>query len=139
MENKNFEETLLSMSKPEVSNLKHQEMLANAISRAKDKSVVSWWWLSIPLFVIAMFLMKSVFMPSTTLVSNLHELASKDKITSVLFFLIVPIVFMIFNFITIQKIYFLSGSPKNINFLNAVWFNVLIIFISIFILIIYLF
>ncbi len=59
MEMKNFEDKLFHMTKPEVSQLKHQDMLANAITKAKDKSVLSWWWLSIPLYLITTLLMKS--------------------------------------------------------------------------------
>lgn len=137
MEMKNFEEKLLQMTKPEVSQLKHQEMLANAITKAKDKSVLSWWWLSIPLYLIATLLMKSFFMRSTTLMSNLHDLSSKEKYSSGLFFVVLPVVFIVINFMSIRKIYFLSGSPKSINFMQAVWFNFLIIIASILILIIY--
>jgi len=137
MEIKNFEDKLTQMTKPEVHQLKHQDMLANSITKAKDKSVLSWWWLSIPLYIIAALLMKSIFMPDTTLISNMKELTSKEKYSSVLFFLILPIVFIVINFISIRKIYFLSGSPKTINFLQTVWFNALIIICSILVLIIY--
>ena len=137
MEKKSFEELLTQMTKPEVTQLKHQEMLASSITKAKDKSVLSWWWLSIPLYIIAMLLMKSVFMPQTSLVSSLHELISKEKYSSVFFFLLLPIVFMVINFLSIRKIYFLSGNPKTLHFLESVWFNVLIILFSILILIIY--
>lgn len=137
MEMQNFEKKLIQMTKPEVSQLKHQDMLANAIIKAKDKSVVSWWWLSIPLYIIATLSMKSVYIPHATLISNIHELTSKERYSSVLFFLILPIVFIIINFISIRKIYFMSGSPNTINFLRTAWFNVLILFFSILILIIY--
>jgi hypothetical protein len=137
MEIHNFEEKLIKMTKPEVSQLKHQEMLSKAIIKAKEKSVVSWWWLSIPLYIIVMLLMKSVYMPHTTLISGLHELARSNKYSTLFFFLILPVMFIIINFISIRKIYFLSGSPGTINFLQAIWFNVLIIIFSILILIIY--
>ena len=137
MEMQNFEEKLIQMTKPEVSQLKHQDMLANAITKAKDKSVLSWWWISIPLYIIAALLMKSVFMPNTTLISNIHEFISKERYSSVLFFLVLPIMFITINFISIRRIYFLSGNQKTINFLQSVWFNVLIIFLSILVLIIY--
>jgi magnesium-transporting ATPase (P-type) len=137
MEMQNFEEELIQMSKPEISQLKHQDMLANAITNAKDKSVLSWWWLCIPLYIIAALLMKSFFMPDTTLISNIHELVSKERYTSVLFFLIVTVLLIIFNIFSIRKIFFLSGSPKTINFLKTVWFNVLILILSTLILLIY--
>jgi hypothetical protein len=137
METENFEEKLTQMTKPEVSHLKHQAMLANAIIKAKDKSVISWWWLSIPLYLIATLLMKTIFMPQTTLRLNIHDFTSRENYSSVLFFLVLPILFIVINFISIRNIYFLSGSPKSIKFLLTAWFNVLIIIFSILILIIY--
>lgn len=134
---KNFEEKLIQMTKPEVSQLKHQDMLANAITKAKDQSVVSWWWLCIPLYIIATLLMKTFFMPGTTLISNINELTDKERYSSVFFFLVLPIVFIIINFISIRKIYFLSGSPKTINFIRTIWFNVLILLFSILVILIY--
>ena len=137
MEMKKLEETLSKMTKPEISQLKHQDMLANAITRGKDKSVLSWWWLSIPLYILATLFMKSFFMPGTTLISNLNDLEMKQKYVSVLFFIILPIVFIGLNLMSIKRIYFLSGSPKSISFLKVVWFNVLIIIASVLILIVY--
>lgn len=125
------------MTKTEISQFKQQEMLSKAIINAKEKSVVSCWWLSIPLYIIVMLLMKSVYMPHTTLISGLHELAGSDKYSTLFFFIILPVIFIIINFFSIRKIYFLSGSPRTINFLQAIWFNVLIIVFSILILIIF--
>jgi hypothetical protein len=137
MEMENFEDKLSQITKPEVSQLKHQDMLANDIIKAKDKSVLSWWWLSIPLYIIAALLMKSAFMPHTTLIFNLHDLTSRDKYSSLLFFLVLPLIFIAINLISIRKIYFLSGSPKTISFLKTIWLNILMIVCSILILIIY--
>ena len=133
----NFENELIQMTKHEVPELKHQEMLADAIIKAKDKSVMSLWWISIPLYIIATLFMKTVFMPGTTLISNISEMTGRERYSSMLFFLVVPIVFIIINFLSIRKIYFLSGRPKTLSFLHEVWFNVFIIVFSILILIIY--
>ena len=137
MKTQNIEEKMIRMSKPDVTRLKHEEILRIAITNTKDKLVVSWWWLSIPIYIIAMFLMKSIYMPGTSLIFSIHELSGKDKFSFALFFLILPVVFIIINFINIRKIYFLAGSPKIIDFLLTVWLNVLIIVFSIIILIIY--
>ena len=137
MEKQDFEKKLEAMTKPEIQGLKHESMLADAIINAKDKSVVSWWWLSVPVFIILMLMMKSTFMPGTTLISNMHELESSQKYISLIFFLISPLVLIIINAFSIRKIYFLSGSPKSINFLGTIWFNILIIGFSVLILIIY--
>jgi hypothetical protein len=137
MEKQNFEKRLKDMTKPDIKELKHENMLADAIINAKDKSVVSWWWLSVPLFIILMMLMKSIYMPGTTLITNIHELAGREKYMSLVFFLISPVVFIIVNVFSIRKIYFLSGSPKSMNFLEIIWFNILIIALSVLILLIY--
>jgi hypothetical protein len=137
MEKENFEKKLENMTKPEIQGLKHEILLADAIINAKDKSVVSWWWLSVPAFVILMLMMKSIFMPGTTLISNIHEIESTQKYMSIIFFLISPLILIMINALTIKKIYFLSGSPKSIRFLGTIWYNVIIIILSLLILIIY--
>lgn len=136
METQNFEEKLSQMTKPEINQLRHQEIVADAISNAKDRSVVNWWWLSIPLYIIAALLMKTAFMPKTTLISNIHEFTGKEKYSSLFFFLILPAISIFINLISIRKIYFLSGSPKEFKFLEAVWYNILMIIISVLILIV---
>ena len=120
MEMKDFEESLTRMTKPEVSGLKHQYMLANAITKAKDKSVVSWWWLCIPLYITAALLMKSMFMPNTSLISNLHELATTQVYLYIVSFLLLPIILIVLNLISIRKIYFLSVNHQAIIFLKSV-------------------
>ena len=137
METQYFEKILNEMEKPEIHNLKHEDLLSKAIINAKDKSVVSWWWLSVPVFVILMLIMKSTFIPGTTLISNMHELERNQKLISIIFFLISPLILILVNALTIKKIHFLSGSPKSFIFFEAVWFNILIIAVSICILIIY--
>ena len=134
---KNFEDQLSRMTKPEDSQLKHEEMLAKALIKAKDKSAVSWWWLSIPLYMMAALLMKSFF-TRTTLYSNIHAISVHQKFMSLLFFVGIPAVFMIVNWTAIRRIYLLSGSSRSFSFLKLVWFNLLMIFLSAFILIIYL-
>ena len=137
METDNFEKQLAEMTKPDVKGLKHEDILATAIINARDKSVVSWWWISVPVFIILMLMMKSTFMPGTTLISNIHELESSQKLMSLIFFLISPLILIIINVLTIRKIHFLSGSPKSINFLETIWLNILVIAVSVLILIIY--
>jgi len=137
MDSQNFEDRLRQVTKPEVKELKHQDMLADATAKGKDKSVVSWWWLIIPLYIILTLVMKSIYMPNTSFISNIQELTSKQKLTSSIFFLILPIIFILISFYNIRKIYFLSGNPKSVIFLKAVWLDILMILFSILILIIY--
>jgi hypothetical protein len=137
MEKLNFEKKLNEMEKPQISQLKHENMLSDAIINAADKSVVSWWWLSVPIFIILMLLIKSTFMPGTSLISNMHELKTDQRLISVIFFLISPLTLILVNALTIKKIHFLSGSPKSLFFFTAIWLNILIIGVSVCILVIY--
>jgi hypothetical protein len=137
MKNDNFEMKLTEMTKPGIPHLKHEVMLGNAIANAKDKSVVSLWWLSVPAFIILMLIMKSVYMPGSTLVSNMNEMEQQNKFVSIIFFLISPLVLIIINAFSIRKIYFLSGSPKSASFLQSVWLNIIVIAFAAGVLIIY--
>jgi hypothetical protein len=128
---------IIQMTKPEFKELKHEELLSDVLSNAKDKSVVSWWWLSVPLYIIAALLMKSMYNPQSSLISEIHELTNKERIFSVMFFLILPIIFMLINILSIRKIHILSESPISFKFLGTVWYNVLIILFSILIILIY--
>ncbi len=139
METENFEEKLRQMTKPEVTYLKHQDMLADAIIRANDKSALSWWWISIPLYIIAAFIMKSMFMPQATLVSSIHTFAHENIFLSVFLFLIIPLCFILLNFFTIRKIFKLSGNIFTLKLIEIVWLNFLVIAACIFILLIYFF
>jgi hypothetical protein len=137
MEKQNFEKKLKEMKKPEITNLKHEDMLSKAIINAKDSSVVGLWWLSIPAFITVMLMMKSIYMPGTSIISNLNELAASERFIYILFFVVSPLVLIVVNILTIRKVYRLSGSPKSLNFLGSLWFNVLILLFSVLVLIIY--
>lgn len=132
----NFEAQLLEMSKPDVAELKHQEMLANAITSAKDKSVLSGWWLSIPLYLVAALLMKTYFMPQTTLPDNLHEFTHAHRYIAALLFLVLPIVFIGVSSISIKRIYFLMGNANKLRFLQSVWHQILVILLSLLLIIV---
>jgi hypothetical protein len=76
-------------------------------------------------------------MPGATLVASIHDLANREKYISIVFFLVSPVALIVANAISIRRIYFLSGSPKSINFLETIWLNILIIVLSVFVLIVY--
>jgi hypothetical protein len=116
---------------------KLEELLERSLSNATDKSVISGWWIIIPIYIIAMLFMKTVFLPETTLISNIDELADKEKYSSIFFFLLIPFVLLLLNLITIWRIYSLSGNKQRSRFLKSVWHNILIIIFSIIVLFIY--
>jgi hypothetical protein len=138
MKTDNFEEKLIKMTKPEIADLKHQDMLSNAILNAKDKSVLSWWWLSPPLYIIAALMMKTRFNPGTTFFSNLHELTDSNKVISIAGFIILPLIFIILNFLSIRQVNDLAGNPGGLNLFELVWYNIFIICVSILLITIYL-
>jgi hypothetical protein len=126
------------MTKPEIKPMKPDDILLRAINNAKDKSVVSCWWLSIPLYIVAMLLRKSFYMPGTSLISHIHDLARNEKYIYLIFFLLSPVVLIIANAFSIRKIYSLSENPGSWHFLKKLWFNILIIGLSVALLLLYL-
>jgi hypothetical protein len=134
MSTENFEDILKNMEKPDVNDLKHAAMLPGMISKTKGRSVVSLWWLFIPLYVIATLLMKSFYVPGTSLTSLLHDFASSKTYTSVLLFYILPVLLIIINIASIKQLYFLYGSLTKTGFLKIVWSQLIIIIISLLVL-----
>lgn len=130
-----FEELLESMPKPQILELKHADMLGKAITTAGNKSAISWWWVSIPLYMIAAIVMKHIFMPGSTFRELFHEMFLKNKYQSPVFFIALPIITIIINFQSILKIYFYAGKPKDLSFLKFGFLNILLIIISFLVLI----
>lgn len=138
MQTQEFEAELKQMTKPKINELEHEQIITKAIINARANSVLSWWWLFIPVYVIAMFCMKSLFVPAATLISEIKNFSHEQRFVAAIFFIITPITFIAVNFISIKRVYFLSGNPKSISFLKFLWMNVVSIIASIIILIIYL-
>jgi hypothetical protein len=134
MATENFEDILENMEKPGVPELKHATMLPGMIAKAKDRSVVSLWWLFVPLYVIAALLMKSFYVPGTSLTSLLHEFAGSKIYTSVLIFYILPVLLIIINIISIRQLYFLYSSLTKTGFLKMAWSQLVIIIVSLLVL-----
>jgi hypothetical protein len=137
MEMENFEEKLIKMTKPEISQLKHQDMLEKAIINARDKSVVSLWWLCIPIYLVAALIMKSIYIPKISFISTFHELIDNQGYMAVLLFIVLPAILIIINLLTIRQLFYLYGNTKAFVFIKTVKAQVLIIILSLLILIIY--
>lgn len=131
MDTGDFENKLLQMEKPEVTQLEHQDMLAEAIIKAKDSFVLSSWWLSIPGYIVGAFVMKSLYMPQTKLIISLHEFEARQKVLSLLLFILVPVLFTILNLISMRNTYKVTGSLK------YAWLNILMILFSVLVLFIF--
>jgi hypothetical protein len=136
MEN-NFENMLSNISGPEIKNLKHEDLLARAIMRNKHKTAVSFWWISIPLYVIAAFVMKSFFLPGASFISNLHGLISKDGYTAILIFIVIPTALIVTNMISLINLYSLSGRQAVRKLLKAGLVNLIFTAVLIILMLIY--
>ncbi|MBS1517726.1 MAG: hypothetical protein JSS91_06535 [Bacteroidetes bacterium] len=134
----NFEEKLSSMSKPEVSELRHQEMISSALIKAKDRTALSFWWISIPLYLIAMLVMKTFYMPESAVTAGIRDFSQGNMFTAIVFFILAPAAVIIMNLLSIRKIYYVSGNPKPQKFLKTVIINLIMIILSVFVIIIFL-
>lgn len=112
-------------------------MLENEIINAKDKAVMSIWWLAVPVFVIVTLLMKGFYISGSSLISGINDLADRQSDIFLTFFLISPLLLIIYNAASIIKVRSLTENQKSIDFLGAVWFNILIILLSVIIIIVY--
>ena len=137
-ETTSIEEMLIVMSKPEIKNLQHEDMLAEIIIDSKDKSVLSFWWIIIPLFVIAAYWMKSYFVPGSSFPSNLSELTEKNSYAANLIFVLIPAVLIAINFLSVKSLYFFSGSHFTKKLLSSAALNILVIIFSMIVMLVYL-
>ena len=133
-----FEEKLRQLTKPDISGLKHDYALSKAIMKAGDSSAVGLWWLGIPLYIVAVLLMKSLFVPHTTLFSNLHEFVVGNHWLAIGLFVAVPAVFIVVNALVIRTVHLAAGRQWTIGFVRVVWLNLAIILLSFFIIAVYL-
>jgi hypothetical protein len=92
-----FEKMLTELSKPEVRELKHQDLLADQIVRAKNRNALSFWWLLIPLYAIATLTMKTWYM-KTSLKQEINLFKVHNPVLSLLLFLILPALIIVFTF-----------------------------------------
>ncbi len=133
-----FEKKLIGLSKPEVSDLKHQKMLAEHIIHQKRKTALTWWWAFIPLYVIVALIMKSLYFPGHDLSSDLREFISVNQVLSVIIFGLLPGLTILLNFAGIKNIYFYSGANRlTTSLIRSFLFPVLLIVISIVVIMVY--
>lgn len=127
-----LEEILTTMSKPGVKELKHQELLGKAIVQSKRKTVLSTWWLAIPLYCLAMLGMETIYKKGTSLHDHLHQMDSSNPHLAQILFAVVPLALILLNGLHIWSTWKITRS------LNAVLLNATMIIISLLVLIFYL-
>jgi len=109
----------------------------NLISVLNDRSVLCLWWLSIPVYTIAVQYLKTRFLPYSTFYYNMHDLINRERYATLFLFLILPVILIIINSISIRKIYILSN---HLNYSRLFWSiatNILLIIISILVILVY--
>jgi hypothetical protein len=125
-----FEKKLEEMSKPEIQDLKHQNMLANQIIHEKRKTALTWWWVVLPLYVTATFVMKSLYFPGAGLFKFLGEFILANGRGSFFLFVLLPLFTIIINIQSIRKLYFYSGDSFDATFILNSLFKLFLIILS---------
>ena len=125
----NFERKLSNMSKPDLPNLAHEGNQEKAVMSAKEKQVLSFWWLCIPVYIIAAMLMKTLYNPQASFHSGIHT--ANPNYTGILLFVVLPVLVIVINLVSIKQLLFLSLKKQ-------VWVNIGLVLVSILVLFIYL-
>lgn len=115
------------MSKPSVPPLRHAELLPGAIRGAEDRAALSAWWLSIPLFVLAMVGVRTLYGLRGGPFRWLHRIFREQQMLFLALFVIAPLALVVFNIVGMRRIYYLSGDPPFGSFLRMTWKNWVVI------------
>lgn len=126
------------MTKPEIPELKHARIIPELLRHAGDGLVVSAWWLSIPVYIFLMLIVKASHRTHSQPLGLLHDLIRGQHLTFVLLFLVVPLLIAIGNGVILRKIWYLSGSPDLAGLIRIGWRNVLVMLLCTLIVFIYL-
>jgi hypothetical protein len=132
-----FEKQLIEMAKPEITRLAHEDLLVKAITNANAQTTVSLWWLSIPIYFLASFLMKLYFVRGSTLSSTFLDFLDKNSYTAVLLLVIIPLLLILVNLRSLRKMHIAANGNMRIIPLRSIVAHCLFILVSIIILLIY--
>ncbi len=125
-----FEESLEKMTKPSVDKLKHERVLSELIVSSRGRSVLAGWWLSIPLYLIAALVMKSMYVNNSGVIDNLLQIKASSGLYWV-YMLVIPLGVMIMNIRILMVQYRESAAPSLPSLLSVYWYNALMILMSI--------
>lgn len=132
-----MEQMLNQMSIPSVEELKHEDILAKHIILRNHKSTISLWWLSVPVYTFAAFLMKSFYYKNTSVISMVRELLDRKSYVGPIVFGILPFLLLIINILSIRQSYYLYGSFKRGAFIQTILSELVFIILSALILLVY--
>ncbi|MBS1978702.1 MAG: hypothetical protein JST46_15130 [Bacteroidetes bacterium] len=125
-----FEESLEKLTKPRVNDLKHERVLTELIVSSRGRSVLAGWWLSIPLYITAALVMKTMYVEGSGMMDNLHQLKASSG-TYWIYMLVIPLGVMILNVRILMFQYRTSAAPSLPSLLGVYWYNTFMILISI--------
>ncbi len=134
---KTFEDELNQMSKPEVGYLRHENLLAKSISRVQDKSRVSLWWISIPVYMLSAFIMKGFYTHNFSIASSLHEIFSMNGYLRGLVFFALPAILIVANLTSIRQLMFLYGSSEKTALYKLIYSEALVVFLSLIVMLVF--
>lgn len=89
-----FEKMLTELPKPEVKELRHEDMLAADLIRAKDKAATGLWWLLVPLYVLTMLLVRTLY-KKTSLAMELNAFYERSPLLALLLFIAAPLLLLV--------------------------------------------
>ncbi|MBS1543981.1 MAG: hypothetical protein JST14_10135 [Bacteroidetes bacterium] len=124
-----FEDTLEKMPKPGVDELKHERVLTELIVSSRGPSVLAGWWLSIPLYLTAALVMKTMYVEGSGMMDNLHQLKASSGIYWI-YMLLIPLGVMIMNVRILVVQYRESAAPSLLSLLGVYWYNTIMILLS---------
>jgi hypothetical protein len=113
----------------ETNNIKRQRN--KVISSVKDRLTLSLWWLSIPVYTIAVQYMKTWFLPKTIFRFNIHDLIIRERTATFFLFIILPVIMIIINAFSMIELYKLENNFHNSKSFKLMWANVLEVIIAV--------
>ncbi|HKK42490.1 MAG TPA: hypothetical protein VJ963_08790 [Bacteroidales bacterium] len=117
---------------------KDAERMRNKVTSAvKDRLTLCLWWLSIPVYTIAVQYMKTWFLPRTLFRFNIHDLIMRERSASFFLFVILPLILIIINSLSIRDLFKVDNNIRKTRLFNLIWANILEIFVSLAVLFIF--
>lgn len=129
-----IEDVLNQMSKPELDELQHEEILARTIVKGQAEARISFWWISIPIYFFLAFLMKSYYTPNLSVPDALHEPFRTHPVIILLVFWWLPATLILICLLNARNAYFLFGNSRKPAFLRIISGEIIVILVSLIVL-----
>ncbi len=102
------------MITPYTDNRENEIERRKVISSVKDRLTLCLWWLSIPVYTIAIQYMKTWFLPKTIFRFNIHDFLIRERSAAFFMFVILPVLLILINAFSIRDLFKLENAyPKS--------------------------